>query len=110
MKEDHVFRVDENRRSFLSLHVNRIGKIRINHRLVPWRACRLEIPRMAISEDVSKPSPKTTPRGYIFQGRSTDLKRKCKRRIMMPPPMVPAGGEESCWRLHWSVGVVARPW
>ncbi|CAG9992755.1 unnamed protein product [Clonostachys byssicola] len=31
------------------------------------------MPRIAISEEVSKPRPKTTPSGYIFHGRSIAL-------------------------------------
>src|SRR6266498_1820914 len=48
--------------------VKRIGKIRITQILVPFVAWIDEIPSRAISEDVSNPSPKSTPNGYIFQG------------------------------------------
>jgi len=48
--------------------VKRIGKIKMTQKLVPRAASMEEIPRRAISEDVSKPRPKRTPRGYIFHG------------------------------------------
>lgn len=46
--------------------MNKSGKIRITQRLVPCAPCILAIPRMAISELVSNPSPNRTPRGYIY--------------------------------------------
>lgn len=45
-----------------------MGKIRMTQKLVPRAASMEEIPRRAISEDVSKPRPKRIPRGYIFHG------------------------------------------
>lgn len=48
--------------------MKRIGKIKMTQKLVPRAASMEEIPRRAISEDVSKPRPKRTPRGYIFHG------------------------------------------
>jgi hypothetical protein len=50
--------------------VNRIGKIKISHMEVPFVAWIEEIPRIATSDDVSKPKPNITPSGYIFQGLS----------------------------------------
>ena len=48
--------------------VNRAGRIRITQNEVPFAASIDEIPRRAISDEVSKPRPKRMPRGYIFQG------------------------------------------
>jgi len=48
--------------------VKRTGKRRISQIEVPCAAEIALMPRRAISEDVSKPRPKRTPRGYIFQG------------------------------------------
>lgn len=48
--------------------VKRAGNIRITQKLVPRAAWIDDIPRRAISEDVSKPRPNRTPRGYIFHG------------------------------------------
>jgi hypothetical protein len=50
------------------LPVKRMGKIRITQKSVPCAAWIEEIPSSAISEDVSNPKPKSTPKGYIFQG------------------------------------------
>lgn len=44
------------------------GNSRISQMDVPRAAWMEEMPRRAISEEVSKPRPKRTPRGYIFQG------------------------------------------
>lgn len=48
--------------------VKRRGKRRISHSEVPDEPCIEEIPRRAISEDVSKSRPKRMPSGYIFHG------------------------------------------
>ena len=42
--------------------------MRITQKLVPFAAWMEAIPSRAISEDVSKPRPKSTPSGYIFHG------------------------------------------
>lgn len=73
--------------------------MRISHRLVPLTAWRLEIPRMAISEDVSKPSPKTKPRGYSFQGRSMALNSLPNTLVRTPPPST----------ANWSPAVAGAP-
>jgi hypothetical protein len=43
--------------------VKRTGKIKISQMDVPFAPCIEEIPRRAISEDVSKPSPTLTQGG-----------------------------------------------
>jgi hypothetical protein len=45
-----------------------MGKIKISQRLVPLDPWMDAIPRSATSDEVSKPKPNITPRGYIFQG------------------------------------------
>ena len=52
--------------------VKRTGKIKMSHIDVPFAACMDEMPRRAISEEVSKPKPNNTPNGYIFQGLTAD--------------------------------------
>ena len=47
-----------------------IGKMRISQIDVPFAAWMEDIPRSATSEEVSKPKPNSTPRGYIFHGLS----------------------------------------
>ncbi len=48
--------------------MKRIGNIRISQIEVPFEAWMEEMPRSATSDEVSKPSPNITPRGYIFHG------------------------------------------
>lgn len=48
--------------------MKRMGKMRMTQMLVPRAASMEEMPRRAISEDVSKPRPKRIPKGYIFHG------------------------------------------
>ena len=48
--------------------VKRTGKIRISHIPVPLAPWTEAIPRSATSDEVSKPRPNITPRGYIFHG------------------------------------------
>ncbi len=48
--------------------VNKTGKIKISHMLVPLAAWIEAMPKSATSEEVSKPRPKRMPRGYIFHG------------------------------------------
>ena len=48
--------------------MKRAGRMRITQKEVPFAASIDEIPRRAISEEVSKPRPKRIPRGYIFHG------------------------------------------
>ena len=62
------------------------GKSRISQIEVPRAAWMLLIPRSAISDDVSKPRPNSTPKGYIFQGRSISLNMRWKRWNKQPPP------------------------
>ena len=57
--------------------VKSAGKIKITHISVPLAASTDEMPRSAISEDVSKPNPKRIPRGYIFHGLCI---KSCKER------------------------------
>lgn len=52
----------------INIPVNKIGKIRISHILVPCAPCMEAMLRSATSEEVSKPKPNMTPRGYIFHG------------------------------------------
>jgi len=45
--------------------VKRTGKIRMSQMDVPFAPCIEEIPKRAISEDVSKPRPTLTPREVV---------------------------------------------
>lgn len=66
--------------------VKRMGKIRISQMDVPRAAWMELIPRRATSDEVSKPRPKRTPSGYIFQGRSMRENVLRRRRVMQPAP------------------------
>ena len=48
--------------------MKRMGKIRISHMLVPLAPWMEAMPRRATSDEVSKPRPNITPKGYIFHG------------------------------------------
>lgn len=52
--------------------VNSTGNTSTSQILVPRVPCTDAMPSSAISELVSKPRPKSTPRGYIFQGLGTE--------------------------------------
>lgn len=56
--------------------VNKTGKIKISHMLVPLAAWIEAMPKSATSEEVSKPRPKRMPRGYIFHGLSIFVSAK----------------------------------
>lgn len=56
----------------------------MTQRLVPCAPWMLAIPKMAISELVSKPRPNRTPSGYIFQGRST-IRNSFRNTFAMNP-------------------------
>lgn len=66
--------------------VKRTGKQRMIQMLVPFVASMDDIPRSAISDEVSKPSPNMTPSGYIFQGRSMSLNIPFKIANKHPAP------------------------
>ncbi|CAH0052565.1 unnamed protein product [Clonostachys solani] len=79
-----------------------MGKIRINQMLVPCTAWILAIPRIAISEEVSKPRPKTTPSGYIFHGRSIALNSFPSIRVKQPPPSRDMAAVAAFGSSYWS--------
>lgn len=66
--------------------VKRIGKHSMIQMLVPFVASIEDMPKSATSDEVSNPSPKSTPNGYIFQGVSMSLNIPLKIENRHPAP------------------------
>lgn len=99
--------------------VKRTGKHNMIQMLVPFVASIEDIPKSATSDEVSNPSPKSTPNGYIFQGRSISLNMPLKIENKQPPPSnEKASNSESgaldrilrsCWTSLKRIYMLTRP-
>jgi len=66
-------------------HVKTKGNNNNNQNDVPLVASTLAIPSNATSVLVSNPRPNRNPSGYIFHGRSINLKILLNSRVILPP-------------------------